>query len=352
MARSRRLSDLPKHEEPSIIKIKGCRHQPQTTAPQISRSLPPQRLSWRQRLWIIIFEADTTAGKAFDIGLLWAILLSILVVMLDSMDPIRTRHGLVLDQVEWILTGFFTLEYILRLVTSPRPRSYAFSPLGLIDVFAIAPTYLSLVMPGTESLLVIRALRLLRVFRILKLGGFWREMRALGHALVLSAHKISVFLGFVLILVLILGATMYVVEGADNGFSSIPQSTYWAVVTLTTVGYGDIVPHTVLGKTIAAFVMVVGYAIIAVPTGIVTAGVLEAKSHKNRSTPSHVQTVCTLTTTQTPRTARYVARACWIGTSPTCKAESRIQPTTSYAPAVGTRSCDAAQNACSGGRSS
>ena len=239
-----------------------------------------KRRNWRERLWIIIFEADTAAGKAFDVGLLWAILLSICVVMLDSVDTVRGRHGSSLDAAEWILTGFFTIEYGLRLATSRKPWRYALSPLGLIDIFAIAPTYLSLLLPGTESLLVIRALRLLRVFRILKLGGFWREMRGLGKALAFSAQKISVFLGFVVILVLILGTTMYVVEGAENGFSSIPQSVYWAVVTLTTVGYGDIVPQTVLGKAIASVVMVVGYAIIAVPTGIVTAEMIEARKNE------------------------------------------------------------------------
>lgn len=227
-------------------------------------------LDWRGRLHEIIFEADTPAGKAFDLGLLVCILLSVLAVVLESVAAVREDFGDVLRILEWTFTVLFTVEYVLRLVTIRRPLSYAFSFFGIVDLLAIVPTYLSLFFAGTQSLLVIRALRLLRIFRVLKLAQFVGEAQHLTIALWASMRKITIFLGVVLSLVLVLGATMYLVEGEENGFTSIPQSMYWAIVTLTTVGYGDIAPQTVLGKLLASTVMILGYGILAVPTGIVT----------------------------------------------------------------------------------
>ncbi len=230
---------------------------------------PPIK-GWRQKLQVIIFEADTAGGKAFDVALLVMIITSIIAVMLESVAAIRTTYGPVLRAVEWVITGLFTVEYALRLATVTRPLKYAFSFFGIVDLLAIIPTYLSLLITGTQSLLVIRALRLLRVFRVLKLAHFVGEAKVLRTALLGSVKKIIVFLGAVLTVVLIVGAAMYLIEGEENGFSSIPQSIYWAIVTMTTVGYGDIAPHTVLGKMLASLLMITGYGIIAVPTGIVT----------------------------------------------------------------------------------
>ncbi len=231
---------------------------------------------WRERLRIIIFEADTPAGKAFDVSLLVAILASVVAVMLDSVPSIRANYGALLDVVEWIFTILFTVEYILRLACVPIPWHYSRSFFGVVDVLAIMPTYLSLLIPGAEHFLVIRGLRLLRIFRVFKLGRFLGEADILSRALSDSRHKIIVFLGTIAILVTILGTAMYLIEGEENGFSSIPISVYWAVVTMTTVGYGDIAPQTVVGKALAAMVMILGYSIIAVPTGIVTAGIVES----------------------------------------------------------------------------
>ncbi|MDA1193709.1 MAG: ion transporter [Planctomycetota bacterium] len=229
----------------------------------------PAQPGLRGRLHTVIFEADTPVGKAFDVALLLAILASIVVVSLESVAPIRAAHGALLRQIEWGLTFAFTAEYLLRLLCVQKPLRYARSFFGLVDLLAILPTWLSLVFVGTHSLVVIRALRLLRVFRVFKLGHFVREADVLGRALLAARRKILVFLGAVLTLVFILGTLMYLVEGEESGFSSIPESVYWAIVTLTTVGYGDIAPVTVLGKFIASVVMIAGYAIIAVPTGIV-----------------------------------------------------------------------------------
>lgn len=226
--------------------------------------------SLRQRLFIIIFGTDTKAGKAFDVVLLIAILLSILAVMLESVPSLQEQFGQVFSITELILTIAFTLEYVTRIYVTEKKRKYIFSFYGIIDLLSLLPTYLSLFFTGTQYLLIIRALRLLRVFRILKLGRFVGEGEQLGRALKSSRHKITVFLGGVITMVMIMGTVMYLVEGGDNGFTSIPRSVYWAIVTLTTVGYGDIAPHTVLGQFIASIVMVMGYAIIAVPTGIVT----------------------------------------------------------------------------------
>jgi voltage-gated potassium channel len=236
----------------------------------------PQIAPWRERVRVIIFEADTPAGKAFDVGLLVAILASVVAVMLDSVAPIRAANGRALDVVEWVFTILFSLEYALRLVCVPVPWHYARSFFGVVDLLAVLPTYLSLLLPGAEHLLVIRALRLLRIFRVFKLGRFLGEANILSKAVAASRHKVTVFLGTIAILVTILGTAMYLIEGAENGFTSIPISVYWAVVTMTTVGYGDIAPQTVVGKALATIVMILGYSIIAVPTGIVTAEIVEA----------------------------------------------------------------------------
>ncbi len=232
---------------------------------------------WRYQLYRIIFEADTPGGKAFDISLFICIILSIFAVLLESVAQIRTNYRTALRAAEWLFTLLFTIEYILRLICVGKPVKYAFSFYGLVDLLAIAPSYLSLIVSGTQSLIVIRALRLLRVFRVMKLAHFVGEARVLRTALRASVRKIIVFLGTVLTLVLIIGAMMYLVEGEEAGFTSIPQSIYWAVVTLTTVGYGDIAPQTVTGKFLASIVMIIGYGIIAVPTGIVTVELSEAR---------------------------------------------------------------------------
>lgn len=231
---------------------------------------------WRRRLHEIIYEADTPAGKTFDVVLLVFILVSVGAVILESVEEIRDRYGRMLYVVEWTFTGLFTVEYLLRLICIGRPLRYARSFFGVVDLLAILPTYLSLVITGAQSLLVIRALRLLRVFRVLKLGHFVGEAALLRVALRASVRKIIVFLGAVVTLVLIMGTVMYLVEGGENGFNNIPHSIYWAIVTVTTVGYGDIAPQTVLGRVIAAVSMICGYAIIAVPTGIVTVELAQA----------------------------------------------------------------------------
>jgi voltage-gated potassium channel len=250
------------------------------TAPLENPPLAP----WREKLRVIIFEADTPAGKAFDVGLLVAIVLSVVAVMLDSVTSFRSSHGARLDRTEWIFTLLFTVEYILRLICSPRPLHYARSFFGIVDLFAILPTYLSVLLPGVESLAVIRGLRLLRIFRVFKLGQFLGEASLLQDALAASRHKITIFLGTISILVTILGATMYLIEGEENGFTSIPTAIYWAIVTMTTVGYGDLAPVTVSGKFLASIVMIMGYSIIAVPTGIVTAEIVETAAASRRIT--------------------------------------------------------------------
>jgi voltage-gated potassium channel len=225
---------------------------------------------WRARWHEVIFEADTPAGRWFDLGLLLAIVMSVVAVCLESVASIRAIHGVFLRSAEWVFTGLFTVEYVARLVSVRRPLRYALSFYGLVDLLAVLPTYLSFLIPGSQSLIVIRALRLLRVFRVLKLTRFLGEARMLGAAMRASVRKITVFLGAVLTTVLIAGALMYVIEGEAHGYTSIPMSLYWAIVTMTTVGFGDIVPGTVAGRVIASALMILGYAIIAVPTGIVT----------------------------------------------------------------------------------
>ncbi len=226
---------------------------------------------WRNRLHVVIFEADTPAGKAFDLGLLASIVLSVIAVLLDSVASIHSQYGFQLRVVEWFFTVTFSIEYLLRIVSVRRPSRYIFSFYGLVDLLAILPTYISVLFPATHYLLVIRALRILRVFRVLKLVLYLKEGNIIMAALRNSHRKITVFLFAVVTLVMIIGSLMYLIEGAANGFTSIPTSIYWTIVTLTTVGYGDIAPQTVLGKVFASIVMILGYAIIAVPTGIVTA---------------------------------------------------------------------------------
>lgn len=225
---------------------------------------------WRTFLHKIIFEADTPGGKGFDVALLLAIVLSVLAVCLESVAEVRVRYGPWLRAAEWLFTLLFTVEYVLRLLCVGRPWRYAVSFFGIVDLLAILPTYISLVVAGSQSLLVIRAIRLLRVFRVFKLAHFIGEADVLRRAIRASRRKVIVFLGTVLTLVLILGTLMYLIEGPAHGYSSIPESVYWAIVTMTTVGYGDITPQTVTGKILASMVMIIGYAIIAVPTGIVT----------------------------------------------------------------------------------
>ncbi len=223
----------------------------------------------RHRLHTVIFEADTAVGKAFDVALLIAILASVTAVCLESVEAINVEYGPLLRTIEWGLTIAFTIEYLLRLACVKRPLRYAWSFFGIVDLLAILPSYLSLVFTSAQSLVVIRALRLLRVFRVLKMGHFVAEAEVLMAAFGKSRRKILVFFGAVLTLMFILGTLMYLVEGDESGFTSIPESVYWAIVTMTTVGYGDIAPATVLGKFIASLAMITGYAIIAVPTGIV-----------------------------------------------------------------------------------
>ncbi|GJQ62505.1 MAG: ion transporter [Melioribacteraceae bacterium] len=230
----------------------------------------PGNNGWRDQVHEVIFEADTYGGKLFDIGLILSIILSVLAVMLDSIAEVRHIFGGELYLIEWIFTVLFSIEYIMRIISIKKPFSYIFSFYGIVDLLAILPTFLSLLFPGTQYLLVIRILRVLRIFRILKFVQYITEAKMLRQALLASRRKITVFLFTVLTVVVIMGAIMYLVEGAGNGFTSIPKSIYWAIVTLTTVGYGDISPATPLGQMLASVLMIMGYGIIAVPTGIVT----------------------------------------------------------------------------------
>ncbi len=248
---------------------------------------PSARSAWRDRLHDVIFEAETPVGWVFDVLLLVSIVASVVAVMLDSVESVAERHGPLLYAVEWGFTVLFTIEYVLRLVAVTRPLRYATSFFGVVDLLAILPTYLSLVVAGTQTFVVVRAFRLLRVFRIFKLIRFMGEGRTLVQAMRGSLRKILIFLGVVLIVVLVAGSLMYLIEGRENGFTSIPTSMYWAIVTMTTVGYGDIAPQTVLGRFLAASLMIMGYGIIAVPTGIVSVELAQAVVHPNtRSCPS------------------------------------------------------------------
>ncbi len=225
---------------------------------------------WKEFLHEITFESRTRAGKAFDIVLLFLILSSIIIVMLDSVPSLHIQHKDLFHKIEWIFTILFTLEYILRIISSAHRFKFIFSVLGIIDFIAIIPNYLTLFYNGPELLLMLRVLRLLRIFRIFRLSHFLNDLNFLSITLYRSLRKISIFIVFALVLVLMLGSVMYLVEKPEHGFTSIPQCIYWALVTITTVGYGDVVPITPMGKILAGIVMLTGYAIIAVPMGIVT----------------------------------------------------------------------------------
>ena len=218
----------------------------------------------------VIFGTETRSGKSFDLALLVAISASVLVVMMDSVESFRMGHERLLITAEWIFTIVFTIEYALRLYCAKSARKYAFSIFGIVDLLSILPTYLTLIITGTHYLIVIRVLRILRMFRVLKMVRHVSEASTIMRALLASRAKITVFIFAVLCMMTIMGTMMYMIEGEQNGFSSIPQSIYWAIVTVTTVGYGDVSPHTPMGKLLASFAMLIGYAIIAVPTGIIT----------------------------------------------------------------------------------
>lgn len=226
---------------------------------------------WRESLNEIIFGSETPLGRAFDIGLSISIVLSVIVIMLDSVEAIQNRYGQAIYIIEWLFTLLFTLEYGLRLVSVRRPWLYFTSFFGLVDLVSILPSYLILLFPGAQSMLAIRILRLLRVFRILKLSAYMNEAQIMMTALSKSSRKIMVFLYSVFMIVVVLGSLVYVAESREAGFTSIPRSVYWAIVTLTTVGYGDISPQTPLGQLLASTIMIMGYGIIAVPTGIYSA---------------------------------------------------------------------------------
>jgi len=235
----------------------------------------------REKFYRVIFESETPGGKLFDIVLLILIVLSILAVALESVKSVRLRYGQFLLVSEWAITIAFTIEYFLRIWSVQKPWKYITSFYGVIDLLAILPSYIGLVVTGSAGLMVIRALRLLRIFRILKLNRYTKASIILRNAMLASLSKISVFLFAIIMVVIIVGTTMYLIEGEANGFKDIPTSIYWAIVTLTTVGYGDIAPQTATGQFLASFVMILGYGIIAVPTGIVTAEVLASRRGKS-----------------------------------------------------------------------
>ena len=244
---------------------------------------------WKHRLHEIVYEADTRAGRRFDLILLILILLSVVLVMLESIAEIHVKYESELDIMEWIITGLFTAEYITRLIAIKKPLSYVFSFYGIIDLLSTIPKYISLIMVGTDSLIALRALRLLRVFRILKITRFIGESNFLVKALYASRAKISVFLFAVFILCIIFGTLMYLIEGETNGYTSIPRSIYWAIVTMTTVGYGDIAPQTPLGQLLASLIMIMGYGIIAVPTGIVSSEMTHQTKNVDTNTQACLQ---------------------------------------------------------------
>ena len=235
----------------------------------------------KEKIKVIIFGTNTPTGKLFDLILIISIVLSVALVMLDSVAELQQKYGIYFRQMEWAFTLLFTIEYFLRVFTIRRPSSYIFSFFGIIDLLSLVPTYLSLLLPGAQVFSVIRVLRVLRIFRVLKLIQFMGEAELLKQAMLASRRKIFVYLFFVVNLVIILGSVMYLVEGEASGFDSIPRSIYWSIVTLTTVGYGDISPATNLGQAIAAIIMIMGYSIIAVPTGIVTSAMTFSDKSKS-----------------------------------------------------------------------
>jgi len=243
----------------------------------------PSNNTWKSKLHDIIYEADTPEGKLFDIILLITIIASVILVMLESIKSIDSKYHTVLDVLEWAITILFSIEYIARIVTVKKPSKYIFSFYGIIDLLSTIPKYISFVFGGIHALVALRALRLLRVFRILKLARYLGASNNLVSALRASRVKISVFLFAVIIVAIILGTVMYLIEGEEHGFTNIPKSVYWCIVTLTTVGFGDIAPQTPLGQFIASLVMVLGYGIIAVPTGVVSAEYANQQSNKNKA---------------------------------------------------------------------
>lgn len=248
--------------------------------------------STKEKLQEIIFEADTPLGKSFDVILFWAIGISVLIVTLDSVHSLNEKYGQLFKYMEWGFTFLFSIEYILRIYCVKKPFKYIFSFYGLVDLLSILPSYLGLYFVASHSFRVIRILRLLRIFRVLKLIGFSKQAQVLRSALKSSRQKITVFLMSVLILVIILGTLMYMIESPETGFTSIPRSIYWAIVTLTTVGYGDITPQTVLGQSLASLIMITGYAIIAVPTGIITAEMMKNDSSKQSTNTQACPSCC------------------------------------------------------------
>lgn len=249
---------------------------------ELKSTFAKKNLSRTEKLSEIIFGHNTVEGKAFDVILLWAILLSILAVILESVSDIRMKYGSILTALEWIFTILFTIEYILRIIISKKPLKYIFSFYGIIDLLSTIPTYLAFLFVGPQYLATIRIFRLLRVFRVLKLTRYMGESRSLGQAIIASRTKIIIFIGVILSAVVLIGTIMYIVEGQyeNTGFTSIPRSIYWAIVTITTVGYGDIAPQTAFGQFLSAVLMILGYAIIAVPTGIVTSEMAKQPSSK------------------------------------------------------------------------
>ncbi|WP_405604309.1 ion transporter [Polaribacter sp. Asnod1-A03] len=243
-----------------------------------------KKTSWKDKLHEIIYEADTQQGKLFDVILLFAIITSVVLVILESVKSFDQKYHTLLNIAEWFITILFSAEYILRVFTIKKPFKYIFSFYGIIDLLSTIPKYLSFVFVGSHHLIALRALRLLRVFRVLKLARYIGASNKLMVALKASRVKISVFLYFVVIICLILGTLMYMIEGEENGFTSIPRSVYWAIVTLTTVGYGDIAPQTAFGQLVASAIMVLGYGIIAIPTGIVTAEMTKTNLDINTQT--------------------------------------------------------------------
>ncbi len=245
-----------------------------------------KKTSWKERLHEIIYEADTREGKLFDIVLLIAIITSIVLVMLESVKSFDAKYHNYLDFAEWVITVLFSIEYIMRIISIKKPFKYIFSFYGIIDLLSTIPKYLSFILVGSHSLIALRSLRLLRVFRILKLTRYIGASNKLLLALKASRAKIAVFLFFVVIVCVILGTIMYMVEGEENGFNNIPKSIYWAIVTLTTVGFGDIAPQTPLGQAIASIIMILGYSIIAIPTGIVSSEMTKTDADIDTNTQS------------------------------------------------------------------
>lgn len=241
---------------------------------------------WKKKLYKIVFESNTPAGRAFDVALLWVIILSVTAVCLESVEHIRNQYGPFLKGLEWVFTLLFTLEYITRLACAKDRIQYAFSFYGFVDLIAILPTYLGFLIPDAHSFLVVRILRLMRVFRILKLGNYIDEANYLTYALNSSKRKITVFLLTVIVIALVAATLMYLIEGPENGFNSIPRSIYWAIVTITTVGYGDISPQTTLGQILASILMLVGYMIIVIPTGIISAEMAKKSASEEKGRPA------------------------------------------------------------------